>query len=253
MKYGRPAAVSKGTIRPSRSHGAEPRQNRVKATLLRMDKHEIDSLGSQSRAYDEFCRNLLAYLSAKEYRFVLSESGLTPVQAKGFWASMLNPGLAGAVLYGPLFAGTAQSSCEPELRGELVELQKLCRFVGCKIVFGHVRIEALIEADGKSKEELIGAFSLFHEGVLRLRRFSTETVNTWGFWKKLSPTFFDSRTVWGRAFVAFNQSASATDFQLNSSALCKHRTGACWTLPITVDIPAQRIEKWRGMPFDPKD
>ena len=198
-----------------------------------------------SSDYERFCRNLVAHLSSDGYRFAIPEGGLTQ-KAEPLWSTILTPGLVGTILFGSLFAGTPNSTSDVELYKELIELQQISRLASCKIIYGKVYLSILVEADDKNEAELIGSCSLLHEKFRVFRKFSTPVANTWSFWEKVGLP--DGRCVFGRVMIAFNNSARATNFCMKTIHSCKHKTGGTFTLPVVVDVLAQRIEMWPGWP-----
>jgi hypothetical protein len=198
--------------------------------------------------YNLFCERLSAHLMSQGYEFPAEEGRLTPLNSDSSSRSILNPSLAGAVLAGPLFAGTAPSSNQDELHEAVTDLHPLCQTAACKVTSGFVYVVALIDADGQMDQQLVGTCALLYTKLQNFKRFSTPMFNTWGFWKKVAPALFDTETVFGEVLIVFNDSARATDFCLGALKICKHHRGATWCLPTVIDLPAKRIEKWNGWP-----
>lgn len=196
----------------------------------------------------DFLRNFVTHVSSAGYRFAAPDDSLTPKPEEGaLKAFITNPSLISALVFGPLFASSADSKSEPELYKNLKALEQYSAFAAFKVQMGNVLVSVLVDADGKSEQELIGISSLLHAKFLEFKKYSTSLMpRAWGFWEKLAPSVMDGRCVWGQVYFFFGRSAEATHFSENTAKLCKHKLGGVMTLPITVDIPAQRIVKWSG-------
>lgn len=195
----------------------------------------------------DFLKNFVSHVSSAGYRFAAPDDSLTPKPEEGaLKAFITNPSLISALVFGPLFASSADSKSEPELYKDLKSLEQYCAFVAFKVQMGNVLVSVLVEADGKAEQELIGISSLLHAKFLEFKKYSTPIMRAWGFWEKLAPSVMDARSVWGQVYFFFGRSAEATRFSEYTAKLCKHKLGGVMTLPLTVDIPAQRIVKWSG-------
>lgn len=197
----------------------------------------------------DFLRNFVTHVSSLGYRFAAPGESLTPKPAESALKTILtNPSLISSLVVGPLFASSPDSKSEPELYNDLKSLEQYSVFAAFKLHMGYAFAAVLIDADGKSEQELVGTSSLLHAKFLEFKKYSTPIMRTWGFWEKLAPSVMDARAVWGQVYYLFGGSAEATHFSEYTAKLCKHKLGQVMTLPITVDIPAQRIVKWAGWP-----
>src|SRR5688572_21037316 len=129
--------------------------------------------------YQPFSERLAAHLTSEGYRFSVNQGGLTSLSPGSTSTSISNLGLSGAILAGPLFAGTAQSNSEDELHQALTDLQPLCLTAACKIKSGFVYVVALINADGLSDQQIVGTCALLNTKLQSFKRFSTPAFNTW--------------------------------------------------------------------------
>lgn len=131
---------------------------------------------------------------------------------------------------------------DEDLQGAFLACREIASVVGISLEAGAVRLALIGEADAIADDRLLGDFFLVHGKLTEFRRHGMPVLKT-----RVGDV---TQGIRAHVFLVFNRPGQAEHFLEHLLERCRHVTfwrKVC-TLPWVIDVPGQRVLRWRGWP-----